>query len=430
VTHGFWVVVVVATTLFVGAPVLAEETFPVGSLAARCDGTSDDTAAIQRAIDTALPGSLPVQISLPGGICIITAPLAIHRNAYLVGTGAGTVIRADFAHWRGESLVALDVNSKATHRAGIFASMHRMFSGFVIESVGQQSEQSTTAIAVHGAADIQVAEAVNHAFMGGFRDITIRNFDLGMDVLEMWNSVVDHVAMTGCRNGVKIHGKSVNLWFQHLMLTNFNNSTASTGFSIDSGFHYTGGKEGRPEGVTLSNSLVFGAINDVVVSRVLKGDIIDNILDGAVQTAVIIGTGDQVTLRNNYAYTSSRTADVVQVVATGAVTRGLNLIDNHVVASGGPGFHFVKGGAAREGVSIERNRFEGSSHPIHVQAGINNSNIRDNYGNRNTGPLISLESGGRAVAIDGNNSSDPFPAVHLLPEVHLSLPLGSNTGGP
>lgn len=405
----------------------AAESVSVKGFGAKCDGSTDDTAAIQSALDSVAASATPAQILLPGGTCVITAPLVVNRNDYLVGTGIGSIIQADYANWRSGNGAALDISSKAATKAGVFISMHRVFEGFAIEAAGSKSGLATTAVALHAANSIQMAEAVNYAFTGAFRDVSIRNFDVGMDIREMWNSVVDHVTMTGCRTGVMIHGKSVNLQFEHLMLTNFNNSSASTGFSVDSGFQYEGGKEGRPEGILLSNSLIFGAANDVAIVRVLKGDVVDNIIDGAVHAAIVVGTGDQVTFRNNYVFTSNPGMPAIQIVAAGAVTRGLNIVENHIVASGGPGVHFVKGGVPREAVSVDRNRIEGSARPILIQAGINRSGVRGNYGDRNSGPLISLEAGGRGVVIDGNNSADTAPPVVMTPDVRMSLPLGNNT---
>jgi hypothetical protein len=419
-------VMIAVIFLFCGTAFSAEVVL-IKNFGAKCDGATDDTSAIQRAIDSVATSTTPTQISLPGGVCIITSSLLINRNAYLVGTGAGTIIQANYANWHSTSLAALDLDSKATTRAGVFSSMHRVFNGFTVEAVGKNLGQSTIAVLIHTSTEIQVIDAVNYAFLGGFRDVTIKNFDLGMDIYEMWNSVVDHIAMTGCRNGIRIHGKSVNVQFQHLMLTNFDTGSSSVGFSVDSGFHYVDKKEGRPEGIILSNSLIFGANNNVAVVRVLKGDVVDNILDGAVQTGVIIGSGDQVTLRNNYIYATNMSADVIQVGAVGTIVRGLNLIGNHVVASGGAGIHFMKGGAARESVVINGNRFEGSSRPIYIQTGINKSSVRDNYGNRNSGAFIYLERGGHAVIIDGNNSADAFPAVVINADAKMSLPLGHNT---
>ena len=59
--------------------------------AIRCDGKTDDTRAIQAAIDAAASG--PGRLTLPAGTCIVSATLLISRQGvYIAGAGEGRTI--------------------------------------------------------------------------------------------------------------------------------------------------------------------------------------------------------------------------------------------------------------------------------------------------------------------------------------------------
>jgi len=402
------------------------------------DGTTDDTAAIQAAID-----SLPVApttgvnaVSLaPNAVYKITAPLVVQRGQSLIGDGSPKII-ADFSSWSGDLVAIKFVVQAGTTTAKILNAFSQTSYGFTVTGINNTAVVSV-GIKFYTTVAITPTQAVNHAYIGSIKDLTITQFDTAMELLEANQVQFINIRIHSCVNGVYIHGKCVNLNFIALNITNpsnsYSSSTANTvGVKIDSGFHYIAGAEGRPEGLYFNAGLIYGHYNNVYDLRSLMSAFDNMIIDGASNDSFRIGTPDELLLTSCYLYTSGSGTSCVQFDASAAATSSAVTIENNTFVGTSPtntcyGINFTNSGSSRYGVHIIGNSGNSLTTMINANLTPSYSVIKNNYGENISGDFIYLQNAGVQTTVDGNiTSSSVAPLVLYATSNSSTLNIGFN----
>jgi Right handed beta helix region len=153
---------------------------------AACNGSTDDTTALQNAITAAAGSTLKIQ----SGTCIISATLALPSNIRITGSGWGTIIKAS------GSFVAYAPFNTCCGATGGFILTNNNY-------VGGNSNIIVDNIAV----DISAAPGVNHNIL--FRNVT--------------HARVIHVWMNGGQDGIAFL-KSTDVGAHYSLATNCANA--------------------------------------------------------------------------------------------------------------------------------------------------------------------------------------------------------------
>lgn len=414
------------------------QTVSVKDFGAVGDGVTDDTAAIQAAIN-----SLPVApnqgvnavVLSSNAIYKITSPLVLQRGQSLIGDGTPQIV-ANFSSWSGDLVAIKFVVESGVTTAQILNSFSQSSYGFTLIGVNNSTVHST-GIKFYTTVSISVADAVNYAYSGTIRDITIAQFDTAMELLEASQVQYINIRIYSCVTGIYIHGKCTNLNFYALNITNpsnsFSSSTANTtGILIDSGFQYIGGAEGRPEGLYFNGGLVYGHYNNVYDIRSLQSSFSDMIIDGATNDCFRISTPTDLLVTNCYLYTGGSGNSCVQFDGVSASDNGSITIQNNTFVGTSPtntcyGINFTNAGASRYGINIIGNNGNSLTSMINALLTPSYSLIKDNYADNISGNFIYLQNAGINTTVEGNTtSSSVAPLVLYASSVDASLNIGYN----
>lgn len=389
--------------------------------------TEDWTNAIQTALNASPTYK---QVVLPMQTCRITKTLEVPYGTSLIGFGNASVIQPDFGYWQTTDYRTIRILGIEGVNYGE-SSYNRYFENFSVVAKNNASLQ-TTAIDIGTPTTISTANAVNYAALFvNFRNILVSKFDTAWNIRECWMSNFTAISITDCRVGLSITGKAVNLNFDKMMMTNFSSDyTSSTGkmygIVIDNKTTYSDGN-GRPEGLSFSNSLVFGANTNLHIKNCLHTRFTELILDGASEDTIIIESPDNLSIKGCYVYTSGSGKCCINMSMASNQESVINIYDNYFIGTTGTQYGIYGfTNNYRYGVTIQNNLFEALSNPIHVNY-LGRSKILSNYGKNNRGDFIYIQSESGDTIVDGNNSIDAYPVLRLHPTTADSLQIGFNT---
>ena len=364
------------------------------------DSLTDHTLVLKQAIQ--LAETLKVPVLLSSKEYVITSPLEITRNVAIQGNGSSSIIKADYSRWKGTDYRSIII------RGGIavFKSIdgwNRIFKDFIVRGVGNENIVST-AIFIGTDDKIELITAVNNSLISSrIENVYVENYDTGLYIQEMWNSVIDNFKCCYCRVGINIKGKSVNNVFQNCALTNFSTDHTSTkyktfGILTDSGFHYTNGDEGRPEGFMFNNILIFGANCDINITRALQFTLSDSIIDGAIEDCVYLEAPDFVKIEG--CYLLSNGVSIVTIIGNPSGNQ-IIIKNNNIVSSNTGAAGITVNDRTKGMLDIHDNKFEKCDICIKM---INSHycSIRNNFGRGITGAFLWMSDCGKGTIIDGN----------------------------
>lgn len=395
-------------------------------------GATDSTSAIQAALNASTNADGMGTVVLTQGVYKITAPIEIKRLKSLVGIGS-VEIQADFSAWTGDNVAVKVIIDDVATALDVFRSMNRSIENIRIKGLNNTGLVST-ALKFYTSQSISPANAVNYSYLlSNVNKVWVSQFDTAFDLLECWNTTFTNCRSVRTRRGVVIQGKSVNVFFIGCSFTNLTKDyTSSTslkfGVTIDSGFHYAGGAEGRPEGIHFTNCLIFDGDENFAIDRGYQIVISDCIIDGATQDCITLTDPTAVLITGNYIFTSGSNYAGVKFKATGASDdRVVSIVGNQFTGSAsGYGIDFVNAGVVRRGITIENNKFDQWATAIRCIPGVNYSNITGNFGKSIGTRFIYIENEGVGTVVDKNTCTDSVPVLVLHPNVNANLKIGDN----
>jgi hypothetical protein len=406
----------------------------VRDFGARGDGVADDTRPLQSALDSIGTDRAGV-VHLPPGLYRITAPLVVRRNQTLQGFGAPSVILADLSSWTGDRRVALRIENLApSSEESVLANTNRLFGGFVVRAASAAIQRDSIGIEIKAHPPVPLHAAVNHALLRSvLRDISIRGFDTGLFVAEMRDSSIEDIHVQQCRRGIVIAGQSVNIFLDKLTLTNFpervENRDDTIGLLIDSDRYPDG--EGRPEGISIANSLIYGADTLVHVQRGLYVNIHHDMFDGARRNGIVLTSPEQVTIADNY-IGSVKTADgaAIRVAPVNGPASGPIVRHNTIIGDEHPTYAGVlieKGGKPRQGIEISGNTFQRVARAIVLEETPSLSVVDDNVGTSSSDrALVDVGPGGAGTSVINNRRTNAGDAVRVQKNASRHLRLENN----
>lgn len=396
------------------------------------NGTANDIAALD-AFNAALSMSID---GVMDGDYKITRTFKINRGRKIRGCGS---IIADFttaATWSADYCAVDLIVDSADGLATIFSGFGQYLKGIKITSTAANTVQATGA-RFRTSLSIAVGQVVSFSYLSGNIAFTVEKFDTAVELRECWSTTFNDLIISNCRRGVYINGKVVNVTFgSGCRFSNpdkaYTTSVADTiGVELDSSTRYTAAAEGRPEGITIcSGALIYGFDNNILATRFLALNVCDSVIDGAAKDCIVIGTGDDLSLDNNYIFSSGAYSGVYVNGTATAVASKFDITNNNFVGSSPTNtcyaISFANTGVSRSGVKIKENSFVDWTIGVNAILCPDNSSIEDNYGESIGTDLIYIQNGGAGTTVDGNKTSSSVNALRLHPATSSELIIGKN----
>lgn len=399
---------------------------------AKGDGITDDTIAIQKALDSSL------NVFVPGGTYKTTSPLEVPVLTSFYGENNGTVIKPTYSSWIGTDYRAIIFETKeGINQYG--RDYGKRISNFSIEGVDAHLVQAIALDFRTKNPNSVGPSTVNFSLYSTvISNIAISRFDTALNIFELWAVSFNSISILECREAIHIEGQAVNNMFSHIQATEFTNSHTSSadntiGIYVNSSDRYNG-VHSAPEGFCFDSCLIFGAYNNVYIKNCLAFKMDKMILDGCRNVGVVLITPNDFTLSNSYIY-SSHTVLIAFNPVAGVDMHPIKILNNNIVGTNleTTGILFADGGVARQGISISGNSFTNCGIGISATRCPKYSHITNNtfYGSleyTTAHYLIYIESGGQGTVIDGNNASINAAILYCHPSVTSSgLKIGTNT---
>jgi Pectate lyase superfamily protein len=271
----------VSYSMITGAPV------NVMDYGAKGNGTTDDTAAIQAAINAC--ASVGNTVYLPAGTYKITSALSMITGVNLMGAGdTETIIQAN----------ACD----GIHYAYVSAFNNSTISDLQIQGV-------------NAAAYIGINQPFTSSYLNEIHGLTIRNvfvtyFNIGIQLTDMWDSLIDNCWIQYCNNGIYLYGADI--------VTNICNTkiiaaggagSGSLGYGVYvNGYTFSSTGYRRPETVRINQGTIYGFPTGLMFADSLYVNV-EQIDIQATITGISTSTVDTVlNIKDNYIEIDSATA--------------------------------------------------------------------------------------------------------------------------
>jgi hypothetical protein len=393
--------------------------------------TNEDwTTAIQNALNSTPSYKTVV---LPMKTIRFTKTLEVPFGTSLIGQGNASTLQADFGSWQTTDYRAIHFNNCEGidyHENG----MNCVVENFRLIGLNNANKESI-GIECSTYSNISVSSAVNYSTtFTYFEHLYVSHFDKAFNLPECWMSTFSDISVMYCRVGFNIVGKSVNLVFNNLICTNFDRSStpntgATMGFYLDEKTTYGSGSYGFPEGIIISDSLLFGADNAVFANAGLLVRISDSILDGCSSDGVKIGSVRDISVRGCYIAVNGNNTSGVLILDKLVGDSNISICHNDFIAmiDGTPHYGVKAPLNTREryGIVVDGNQFYGFTTAVWVNR-FDKGKIINNHGREGRGVFIYCESDCNKTLIDGNTSEDQYAVVQIQPYTDSSLIIGDN----
>lgn len=407
---------------------------------ALCNGSTDDTAAIQAAINAAYSYNLPVvtheqmTVVLPQGSCLIEQPLELGQRGSLVGQGDSTYLVCDWQAWRGTDDNCLEMITNGPIGGGASIGQRRI-GNFSIIGIGNASVADSTAIYIANNANIT---DTLHVFENlSFDNLQISDFDTGINAQDFANSQITNVNMHGERVGLNFNGDVVNISVSNTNIftgtwLHTSNHTLTYGVMVQPNNKYTNGTCNvnlycGPQGVTFYHTFVLSFDTLVYQAQCLacvyQNNTFDQAADGALSQSTLTPTGyalqlgpqavgDGLFITGNNLGTQNPAGPILYSQMTGSgtasvITGNYFFLDAGLSLASAIGIDLV-GSSAVTQLSINDNKFSNLSYGIVLAQPLTYSTIRGNTGGANN-TLIWLSGAASlvhtATTVDGNTDA-------------------------
>lgn len=176
--------------------------------------------------------------------------------------------------------------------------------------------------------------------------------------------------------------------------------------------------------------MIYGYDNNIYANRVLALTINGNVIDGAAKDCIVLGSGDDVRITDNYIFSSGAYSGVrIDGVASAYGSR-ITIDKNHFIGSAPTNtcyaINFVNAGVSRNSVKIRGNVFVDWTIGINAILCPDYSVISDNSGSGLITDLIYIQNGGDSTEVTGNITPDSVNALRLHPSTSSELIIGKN----
>jgi hypothetical protein len=252
------------------------------------------------------------------------------------------------------------------------------------------------------------------------KNVSVLNFDTAFLISDVSFSQFDFIQVQNVRVGFVMLGQNLGTFVEHFFANYLStgytsNKSPTVGFLID--LKQYPRQQVGPEGITLSNSIILSADEDLVVNAVYQMNIVDNIFDGAGGDSVVITNPNNINFERNYVATVGPGKTGI-LVKGGIHLDGLNISSNLLNGSGAEhqiGIYFLPGFTHRD-AHIENNRIQSFANGIVFGSLPIQSSIRGNYGwnNGKTSAFITIQQTGtcgQGTTIEGNTTTDPISVL-------------------
>ena len=412
---------VLAYALLTSWPLAAFAGVSVTQFGARCDGATDDTAAFNFALSQENHAISPTgTLTIPEGKpCRITAPISVVVSGSstgiwapsIEGEGSDSSILVDYGAWNTKNgdYVAIEYLSNAPYTTQTPKTIRVGNFQLIASSAGSTASiafSSHTNVSGPKANDISFAPIVR----GELHNITLSGFSVGFDLQEMWLSDLHDIHTQNVGQLIHIHGEVVNCNFSHLYYPNSLNNS-STAILIESKVY--GSRLVQPEGITFSESTIYGAKTLLDIESGYIVNVHSNILDGATGDAVIINSPSHISFLHNYVFSLAANGSLIRFpTLLVSVTDVGSIEDNYLLGNGKTngqyGLVINAGGIARFGLRFSNNRLSNLATPVYIAKSPFSSWFRDNFfvNNKNDEIKVGDNANTVNVFVDGNSSNE------------------------
>jgi hypothetical protein len=384
------------TVATVSAYLANNAVFNVKDYGAAGDGATDDTKAIQTAINAAaVAGGI---VYIPPGIYKTRATLGVPRLVSIFGAGGEVSVIKPVAGIDGlQLLTGEDVGSVQ------------------LENFGLVGGPSTGNIAIKYMGSARRTDWLTGAH---FRGLRITDFQTALRFRTLHQSTIRECWVQRCNVAVDFRGENYTNWIERntFVYAGGCGSGAVTGIRIDGSGDYDPGGSTHliPESVHVKENLIYGYQQAVDLPLATYVNIIDNDINASVTAIQFSSCNGVLNIKNNYVECGGSVGIQAQGLSV-VINTKVNIEGNHLIGTGGRGSQI---GIAinrfgvnqnQTNISIVRNSFSGwSVNDINVANG-GDINIEDNHcfsgGSANNSIIVQGTLSRQLVLIDKNKCS-------------------------
>jgi hypothetical protein len=417
---------------------------------AQCTGQGDDTAAIQAALDVqsafnvAVLKNVNVDVELPQGTCVLSAPLRMGLYGSLVGQNDATTILAHYDRWQSKDYAAIDVAITGPIPSGEAVGQRRISN---LRLLGANNSKIAHSVGIHIHNTVPKYELQYQVSYFNLADLFISGFDTGIEAEDWESSSIDNVNITAVRQGIFLNGHAVNIQIGHTHLgySNFAPSHTSTpganvGLLLAANSKYCTNCTNYPQGISFHDSTVVAFDYLIFVSLAITVDVHDNVLDYAGEGVVNKGAAVQISnvgggLYVHHNYISLQPgSDAYGIYSTANATDGIWIESNYFTNYAGKNNSdigiAVSGSGATKDWHINANTFMNYREGIHFNQAASYSEVRNNFGSGTSGVLINLAGvpglAYESMFVDGNTND---ASTHVIKQQGAAgVLIGNNSG--
>jgi hypothetical protein len=417
---------------------------------AQCTGKGDDTAAIQAALDVqsayniSVLKSVNVDVELPQGTCMLSAPLRMGLYGSLTGQNDATTLFANYVGWQGKDYDAIDVAITGPVPSGESVGQRRISN---LRLYGANNAKIPNSVGIHIHNTVANYDQRYQVPYFNIEDVFISGFDTGIEAEDWLSSSINNVNITAVRQGIFLNGHDVNIQIGHTNLAYSSSATshssirsATVAFLLAANPKYCTNCTNYPQGISFHDSSIVAFDYAVWVSQAIAVDIHDNILDYAGGGVVKSGAAIQISTVGGSLYIHHNLIALVPessaygIYSTANATDGIwvesNYFTNYASKTNSDIGIAISGNGATRDWHINANTFINYRQGIHFNQAASYSEVRNNFGSGITGALIDLAGVPglvyQSMFVDGNTNTTPVPVVKK--DTATGFILGNNSG--
>jgi Pectate lyase superfamily protein len=454
------------------APVASVKASEYGAL---CNGTNDDTAAIQAAVDaiTVVAGGVEsnppyprsaATVELPQGKCMIHSPIILSNYGSIQGSANGTWLSA-LEPWTATPIdnAMIEIRqswNKALYNSQMTSSINRFVRN--INFIYAAHVHSITAIKVFNQTGTTnsmpyPADDTNpqHFQIPGviIEGVAVYSMDTAFDLEDCGECVVQNSQAFYVKNGLIDGANNYSLVVDNSAIQVGSKSYTATPTSTNgifaasqarwvcvkgTGPSCTGGTVQRtliasPQGLTVSKTTVEAFDVDANIGNMI-GLVLNNsafdlgaYTSGVPNPTILLGDINWTIITDCFIASSRTDSNIVEIrAATSVPTDASNLDGTWIVDSWiqaytpakASGIQFDSGPYARRNVYVERVQFSHLVTGASILSPLTYSVLRDNYGFDMSGQLLYLNAPGtgsfQSTFVDGNTTADSVKVVNVV----------------